>query len=88
MSGQSKLRVKEIEIDRSFYDAADYHKARFIAKPGINEEIVRHISATKNEPGWMLQKRLKGFELFQKTSLPKWGPNLSNLNLNEIEINK
>ena len=84
MSGQSKLRVKEIEIDRSFYDAADDHKARFIAKPGINEEIVRHISATKNEPGWMLQKRLKGFELFQKTSLPKWGPNLSNLNLNEI----
>ena len=73
-----------IDVSRELYDAADDHKARFVAKPGINEEVVRLISKTKNEPAWMLDKRLKALRFFQETPLPTWGPNLSNLNLNEI----
>ena len=73
-----------IDVSRELYDAADDHKARFVAKPGINEEVVRLISKTKNEPAWMLDKRLKALRFFQETPLPKWGPNLSNLDLNEI----
>jgi Fe-S cluster assembly protein SufB len=72
------------EIDRTMYDDADNHQARFVAKPGVNEEIVRLISSTKNEPQWMLDKRLKALKLFQETSLPTWGPNLKNLDLNNI----
>ncbi len=45
---------------------------------------MREISKQKNEPEWMLEKRLKGLELFQKTPLPNWGPDLSGLNLDEI----
>jgi len=74
----------EIKIDRSLYDHADKHKAKFIAKPGINEEVVRLISKTKNEPLWMLEKRLKALKLFQKTPMPNWGPDLTDLDLNEI----
>ncbi len=74
----------KIDISRELYDAADDHKARFVAKPGINEDVVRLISKTKNEPAWMLDKRLKALRFFQETPLPKWGPNLSNLDLNEI----
>jgi Fe-S cluster assembly protein SufB len=33
---------------------------------GLNEDIVRLISAKKNEPQWMLEKRLKAFEIWQK----------------------
>src|SRR3989338_9496713 len=73
-----------IDVSLELYDAAYDHKARFVAKPGINEDVVRLISKTKNEPAWMLDKRLKALRFFQETPLPKWGPNLSNLDLNEI----
>ena len=73
-----------IDINRDLYDAADIHKPKFQTKPGFTKEIVRQISDIKNEPGWMLQKRLKGFELFQNTAIPTWGPDLSELDLNKI----
>src|SRR3989344_1263017 len=73
-----------IELNRALYDDADNHQARFIAKPGLSREVVELISKSKNEPQWMLDKRLKGLELFQKTSLPTWGPDLSQLNFDQI----
>ena len=73
-----------IELNRALYDDSDNHQARFIAKPGINKEIVELISKSKNEPQWMLDKRLKGLELFQKTPLPTWGPDLSQLHFDQI----
>jgi Fe-S cluster assembly protein SufB len=39
---------------------------------GLNEDIVRLISAKKNEPQWMLEKRLKSFEIWQKMEEPDW----------------
>lgn len=51
---------------------------------GLNEEIVRTISAQKNEPAWMLALRLKALTEFLNSSLPKWGPDLSALNINDI----
>ncbi|MFO0743613.1 MAG: Fe-S cluster assembly protein SufB [Candidatus Paceibacterota bacterium] len=51
---------------------------------GLTEEIVRGISKDKNEPDWMLQKRLEAFNHYKKTPLPNWGPSLDKLNLNEI----
>ena len=39
---------------------------------GLNEDIVRLISAKKNEPQWMLEKRLKAFEIWQKMEEPDW----------------
>jgi Fe-S cluster assembly protein SufB len=78
------IEAKQIEIDRSLYDAADNHTPRFTAKPGINEEVVRLISQTKSEPEWMLKKRLKALEYFNNTSLPTWGPDLTKLDLQNI----
>ena len=73
------------EIDRSRYDDANLKsKSKFIAKPGINEELVRKISSDKNEPEWMLKKRLMALKFFNKTKMPNWGPDLSELNLNDI----
>src|SRR5438067_231800 len=40
--------------------------------PGLNEDIVRRISAKKNEPAWMLEWRLKAFRAWQKMTEPVW----------------
>lgn len=42
------------------------------APPGLNEDIVRFISAKKNEPEFMLEWRLKAFRYWQKLNSPTW----------------
>ena len=42
------------------------------APPGLNEDIVRFISAKKNEPDFMLEWRLKAFRYWQKLTSPNW----------------
>jgi len=69
---------------KQIHEQRDGHQASYIAPLGINEDVVRLISQTKNEPAWMLEKRLAGLKLFLKTPLPKWGPNLSKLELDKI----
>ncbi|MBK8228704.1 MAG: Fe-S cluster assembly protein SufB [Flavobacteriales bacterium] len=39
---------------------------------GLNEDIVRFISAKKNEPEWMLEWRLEAYRLWQKMEEPEW----------------
>ncbi len=51
---------------------------------GLNEEVVRQISAQKNEPEWMLEFRLKSLKQFLKMPLPKWGPDVSKLDLEHL----
>lgn len=51
---------------------------------GLSEELVRLISSSKNEPAWMLEKRLQAFELYQKTPMPKFGPSLDGLDLEHM----
>ncbi len=60
---------------------SDYTK---LATRGLSEELVRKISKVKNEPDWMLEKRLTGLEEFLSKPLPNWGPDLSHLNFDEI----
>ncbi len=49
----------------------------FKAEKGINEEVVRQISAIKNEPEWMLEFRLDGLRQFNERPMPKWGGDIS-----------
>lgn len=76
--------MTKIEIDRSIYDHADQENSKYKANPGLTEELVREMSKQKNEPQWMLQKRLQGFKLFNETPNPTWGPDLTKLNYDEI----
>lgn len=43
-----------------------------MAPVGLNEDTIRFISAKKEEPQWMLEWRLKGFQAFKKMQFPKW----------------
>ena len=53
----------------------------FIPK-GLNEDIIRLISAKKDEPEWMLEFRLKAFRRWQQMELPKW----AHLDIPEIDF--
>jgi Fe-S cluster assembly protein SufB len=39
---------------------------------GLDEDVIRLISAKKNEPEWMLEYRLKAFEGWKKMKMPDW----------------
>jgi Fe-S cluster assembly protein SufB len=43
------------------------------APKGLNEDIIRFISAKKDEPQWMLDWRLKAFKIWQKNGIPRLG---------------
>lgn len=77
-------QTTDVNINRTMFDTADTDTSKYTAKAGINEEVVRMISKTKNEPQWMLDKRLKALALFEQTEIPTWGPDLAALDLNEI----
>ena len=77
--------TKDFSIDRSKYDDHNPNaKNRFVARPGLHEDVIRKISQDKNEPEWMLAKRLKALKLCLDTPMPKWGPSLEKLNLDEL----
>ena len=42
------------------------------APKGLNEDIIRFISAKKDEPEWMLEWRLKAYAVWQKMEAPDW----------------
>jgi Fe-S cluster assembly protein SufB len=49
--------------------------------PGIDEDVIRHISRMKSEPQFMLDWRLKAFALWQKMPAPDW----AKLNIEPID---
>ena len=72
-------------LGRYEYGWADEDIAGAVAKRGLSEEVVREISALKNEPEWMLEMRLKGLRLFNKKPLPTWGADLSDIDFDNIK---
>ncbi len=44
--------------------------------PKLTKEIIYKISRYKNEPEWMLKRRLEAYEHFMERKMPDWGPPL------------
>jgi len=51
---------------------------------GLSEAIVREISAIKKEPKWMTDIRLEALKAFYEIPNPKWGPDLSHIDFDDI----
>ena len=66
------------EYEHGFVTEVDQE---FIPK-GLNEDIIRLISAKKEEPGWLLDFRLDAFRKWQKMKVPTWG----HLDIPEIDF--
>lgn len=73
------------ELANYEYGWHDSDTAGATARRGLNEEVVRDISAKKNEPQWMLDLRLKGLRLFDKKPMPTWGSNLGDIDFDNIK---
>src|SRR5688572_24409687 len=70
MSEQDKIigEVVGSEYKYGFYTDIEMDTAPM----GLNEEIVRFISAKKNEPEWMLEYRLKAYKHWLTLTEPNW----------------
>ncbi|NCV81339.1 MAG: Fe-S cluster assembly protein SufB, partial [Actinobacteria bacterium] len=64
---------------------SDSDSAGASARRGINDEVVRDISSRKDEPEWMLERRLKGYDFFGKKPMPTWGSDLSGIDFDNIK---
>ncbi len=83
----SKTIDKDFNINRETYDHYNKENLSYKAPEGIlTEKLVRTISKSKKEPEWMLQKRLTGLKFFNKLEMPKWGPDISKLDLTKIHF--
>ena len=80
----SRKKTYVADIERGVYDIKDEMHHKFTTGKGLTEEIVRKISKKKNEPQWMLEYRLKALEVFNSKPVPTWGPDLSDLDINDI----
>jgi Fe-S cluster assembly protein SufB len=73
------------QLGRYKFGWADSDIAGAAAKRGLNEDVVRDISAKKNEPAWMLERRLKALRIFEKKPMPLWGADLSEIDFENIK---
>ena len=55
------------------------------ARRGLSEAVVRDISGLKNEPEWMLERRLRGLKLFERKPMPTWGAELDDIDFDNIK---
>lgn len=76
--------MQELDINRELYDEKADVQNILKSNPGITKELIIQISKSKNEPDWMLQKRLDALETFERLSIPDWGCDLSGLDLSKI----
>ncbi|HET9982813.1 MAG TPA: Fe-S cluster assembly protein SufB [Longimicrobiales bacterium] len=71
--------ASNLGLDEYKYGFVTEGQPVFRARPGLDEEIVRQISAHKGEPEWMLKFRLKALEVYLSKPMPAWGGDLSQL---------
>lgn len=72
------------DLPRGVYDHKNAFEYDMKVENGLTEEIIREISANKDEPSWMLDKRLEALEIFNASENPNWGPDLHAVDMNRI----
>lgn len=82
---EEKVRSQVEDVNRSIYDVKDKVEFSYKADKGLNEDIIRQISAEKEEPEWMLEKRLQALKIYNKLDIPPWAPDISELDMEHID---
>ena len=64
-----------VAIDIGKYQLGWSDEEDYVYKPqkGLNEDIIREMSFLKKEPEWMLDFRLRSYEIFKQKPMPNWG---------------
>ena len=71
--------IESLGLEEYKYDFKDESKPVFKAKKGLDESTIREISAHKGEPEWMLNFRLKAYQIYLSKPMPEWGGDLTKL---------
>ncbi|HJJ20696.1 MAG: Fe-S cluster assembly protein SufB [Candidatus Nitrosopumilus limneticus] len=72
-------------MDYSKYDFKDSTEMYVhLSKKGLSKETVIEISKMKKEPQWMLDFRLRSYEIFMEKPMPTWGGDLSVIDFQNI----
>ncbi|MGC8546690.1 MAG: Fe-S cluster assembly protein SufB [Thermoplasmata archaeon] len=78
-------KLNDIEdINKEKYDFVTKIKPAYQTGKGIDRELIEEISRVKKEPEWMKNIRLKALEVFLSKPIPTWGPDISEINFDEI----
>jgi len=80
---QEKEQVNKIDKDYNLGFSMP-ETGTFKTPKGVNEQVIKQISAKKNEPSWMLEKRLNAFKIFKEKPMPSWGADLSSINFDNF----
>src|ERR1700754_3481100 len=72
-------------LERYKFGWADSDVAGESARRGLSEEVVRNISALKDEAEWMVGLRLKGLKLSRRKPMPDWGADLTGIDFENIK---
>ena len=79
------MSIDNLDFSRYQLGWSDEHLAVFKPKKGINEAIVREMSAMKKEEQWMLDFRLNALKNFErKPMLPWFASRMPDLDFNDI----
>ncbi len=84
MEMESREKTYVEDLDRGIYDVKNEDKFTYKSNKGLTKEIIIEMSKEKNEPQWMTDFRLKSLDIYNNIDMPTWGPDLSDLNMDEI----
>ena len=80
----AKVKQDIQEPDRLVFDLKQDIDYRNKTWKGLSVELIEEISRKKQEPDWMREIRLRSLEIYKSKPMPQWGPDLSDLDVNEI----
>jgi len=79
------MATENLDMDYSKYDFKDSTEMYVhLSKKGLTKDTVREISQMKDEPEWMLNFRLRAYDVFMKKPMPQWGGDLNKIDFQNI----
>ena len=79
------MATENLDIDYTKYDFKDSTEMYVhLSKKGLSKDTVIEISKMKNEPQWMLDFRIRSYEIFMEKPMPTWGGDLSTIDFQNI----
>lgn len=78
------MSSQTVEIGDYKYGFSMPEASVFKTRKGLDADVVRAISAAKEEPAWMLEFRLRSLEVFRQRPMPNWGADLSDIDFDDL----
>jgi len=81
---EKRKRTIVNDISRGIYDIKNNDEFSYKTATGLTPEVIRDISREKDEPQWMTEFRLKSLDIYNRLNLPPWGPDISEVDMDNI----